>query len=123
MGSRFDSRLSAAQRGYDSKWKRARAQFLADHPLCIWCSAQGRVVPAVVVDHIKRHGLAAAKEAGDAVAIAAAQKLFWDKSNWQALCGHCHDSHKQRLEKGGGVVGCDARGVPIDANHHWHSPR
>lgn len=33
---------------------------------------------ATVVDHIIPHR-------GD-------QKLFWDRSNWQALCKSCHDS-------------------------------
>ncbi|WP_354066431.1 hypothetical protein [Devosia sp. 2618] len=25
--------------------------------------------------------------------------MFWDQHNWQALCSHCHNSTKQRLER------------------------
>lgn len=52
--------------------------YLARHPLCVRCLAEGHYVPATVVDHIVPHR-------GD-------QKLFWDESNWQALCKHCHDT-------------------------------
>ncbi|WP_330848890.1 HNH endonuclease [Mangrovicoccus ximenensis] len=41
--------------------------------------------PAQVVDHIQPHR-------GD-------QSLFWDVSNWQALCKCCHDREKQRQER------------------------
>lgn len=69
------------------------------------CAKQAMVTAATVVDHIEPHK-------GD-------QKKFWDKTNHQALCKPCHDSHKRRLEKSGKVVGCDIDGIPIDANHHW----
>lgn len=82
-----DSRRTAAQRGYGSRWQKARHTFLCEHPLCVMCEAQGRLEPATVVDHIQPHK-------GD-------QRLFWDSSNWQALCKQCHDSDKQRLEKSG----------------------
>jgi 5-methylcytosine-specific restriction endonuclease McrA len=26
-------------------------------------------------------------------------RLFWDRSNWQALCAHHHNSNKQRLDR------------------------
>ena len=48
-------RPSAARRGYGPRWRRARAAFLAQHPLCAACRAQGRVVPATVVDHVVPH--------------------------------------------------------------------
>jgi 5-methylcytosine-specific restriction protein A len=48
-------RPSAARRGYGPRWRRARAAFLARHPLCALCRAQGRVVPATVVDHVVPH--------------------------------------------------------------------
>ena len=41
------------------------------------CMEEGRYVKATVVDHIVPHR-------GD-------QKLFWDQSNWQALCKRHHD--------------------------------
>jgi 5-methylcytosine-specific restriction enzyme A len=70
-------RPSAARRGYGSRWRQARAAFLAQHPLCAACRAQGREVPATVVDHVVPHR-------GD-------QQLFWDASNWAPACKPCHD--------------------------------
>lgn len=102
-----DRRGSSAARGYGSRWQKARATFLQQHPLCRNHESRGLVVAATVVDHIVPHR-------GD-------QKLFWDTSNWQALCKQCHDSDKQRLEKSGTVAGCDLSGIPIDPNHHWLS--
>ena len=68
---------SAAARGYNSRWRRESKKFLQLHPLCEECLRHGIATPATVVDHIVPHR-------GD-------QKLFWDKSNWQALCKKCHD--------------------------------
>jgi 5-methylcytosine-specific restriction endonuclease McrA len=66
----------------------------------------GEIVPATVVDHIKPHR-------GD-------PELFWDASNHQALCKHCHDSHKQRFEKSGTILGSTPDGTPLNPKHHWH---
>lgn len=74
------NRPTAAQRGYNGEWRKARADYLAKHPTCAMCSA-----PATVVDHITPHR-------GDAA-------LFWAKTNWQALCTSCHNRHKQRQER------------------------
>ena len=68
---------SAASRGYGAAWRKASKQFLHAHPLCVACMRQGKYVKATVVDHIIPHR-------GDT-------KLFWDRSNWQALCKPCHD--------------------------------
>ena len=76
-------RASASVRGYDSRWEKARRRFLKAHPLCVRCMEQERLVKASVVDHIVPHR-------GDA-------ELFWDESNWQALCKSCHD-HKTMTE-------------------------
>ena len=103
--TRFDQRESAAKRGYGSRWQKARATYLLSHPLCLEHERRGFVVVATVVDHIEPHR-------GD-------QTLFWNTDNWQSLCKQCHDSHKQRLEKSGTVVGCDIDGMPIDKRHHW----
>ena len=78
------ARGSATQRGYGSRWRRARRTFLKKHPLCVYCLNAGRTQLATVVDHIVPHK-------GDKV-------LFWDKKNWQPLCQHCHDSVKRREE-------------------------
>ncbi len=78
---------TAAQKGYGYRWQKARASYLASHPLCVMCQRQGQVVIATVVDHKTPHR-------GDT-------KLFWDQDNWQPLCKRHHDSDKQRLEKSG----------------------
>ena len=91
---------TSSQRGYGSRWRKARDGFLKANPLCAYCQKQGRVEPATVVDHIKPHK-------GD-------QTLFWDKANWQPLCKQCHDSVKQREERGRPVVAYDLDGYPIE---------
>ena len=70
-------RGGAAVRGYDAKWREARALFLRQHPLCVECLKENKITPATVVDHIVPHR-------GD-------QKLFWDQDNWQPLCKDHHD--------------------------------
>jgi 5-methylcytosine-specific restriction protein A len=79
-------RGSAHQRGYTSRWQKARITFLQRHPLCKNHEQQGQIVEATIVDHIVPHK-------GD-------QKLFWDASNWQPLCKPCHDK-KTASEDGG----------------------
>ena len=75
-------RESAAARGYDSRWQKARARFLKRNPLCVACFRDKKLVPATVVDHILPHR-------GD-------KRLFWDESNWQPLCKACHDGKTGR---------------------------
>lgn len=74
----FDERRgSAASRGYDSRWRKARIGYLRRHPLCVHCEAEGVVCAASVVDHIVPHR-------GD-------RRLFWDRANWQSLCAEHHN--------------------------------
>jgi 5-methylcytosine-specific restriction endonuclease McrA len=70
------------------------------------CEQRGRATPATVVDHITPHD-------GDEV-------LFWDETNWQSLCKHCHDSVKQKQERSGVLIGSNIDGKPIDPDHHWN---
>lgn len=79
-------RGTSAQRGYTSKWRKARLLFLMDHPFCVECQKRGILKAATDVDHIIPHK-------GD-------QELFWDESNWQPLCHECH-SRKTASEDGG----------------------
>ncbi|MFE4525431.1 HNH endonuclease signature motif containing protein [Cytobacillus firmus] len=79
-------RGSAAQRGYDGKWRKARSTYLIKHPFCVECEKVGVIVPANEVDHIIPHK-------GD-------KKLFWDSTNWQPLC-KLHHSRKTAKENGG----------------------
>jgi len=116
---KYSERESSSQRGYGSKWQKARQQFLADNPFCSDHKGRGIDVIATVVDHKIAPRLLEAKQSCDQQTISKAQKLFWDRNNWQSLCKLCHDSHKQRLEKSGAVIGCDVDGIPIDTNHHW----
>lgn len=70
---------SARKAGYDKRWEKASKRYLQSHPLCVRCMAMDppRYTKATVTDHIVPHR-------GD-------QKLFWNESNWQALCKPCHD--------------------------------
>jgi len=70
-------RGNANDRGYGHKWRKERLDYLAVNPLCVTCKTNGNIVAAVVVDHIIPHK-------GD-------EKLFWRRSNWQALCIVCHN--------------------------------
>jgi 5-methylcytosine-specific restriction endonuclease McrA len=88
------------------RWKKLRRLFLSSHPWCEFHKAKGQLVPARIVDHKTPHK-------GNEV-------IFWDESEWQALCKPCHDSTKQRLEKSGVEVGCDVNGFPVDPNHPWN---
>jgi 5-methylcytosine-specific restriction protein A len=69
-------RGTSTERGYDARWQRARTSYLAEHPLCVLCLAEGKVVAATTVDHIVPHR-------GD-------YRLLWSDSNWQALCTRHH---------------------------------
>lgn len=70
----------------NARWRKARATYLSRHPLCVECERFGRVTEATVVDHIIPHK-------GD-------MSLFWDTSNWQALCAR-HHNRKTAREDGG----------------------
>lgn len=85
----YDSRRgSSSQRGYNSRWQKARETFLRRRPLCKMCEDEGRITAATIVDHIIPHR-------GD-------QDLFWDTdNNWQPLCKLHHDKVKQAEEKSG----------------------
>lgn len=72
------SRGSSTARGYDHRWRRARKRYLAKNPLCVHCEAEGIYTAANEVDHVIPHR-------GD-------QALFWDESNWQALCKPHHSA-------------------------------
>lgn len=90
QAKRYDQeRGTAAQRGYDARWRKARLRFLRQNPLCVECQRHGKLTPATVVDHIRPHK-------GDPV-------LFWDsENNWQALCATCHNRKTAREDGGFG---------------------
>jgi len=94
---------------YGRRWKKCRKIFLQANPLCSRCYKIGKLVEASIVDHIIPHK-------GD-------EQLFWDQSNWQALCKPCHDGHKKRFETSGRIAGCNQSGIPTDPRHHWNRPK
>lgn len=69
----------------------------------------GVIAAADVVDHIVPHR-------GD-------QSLFWDESNWQALCKRHHDIKTSTEERGRIDRAVDVDGWPIDRRHHWNAPK
>ena len=79
-------RGNAAERGYDARWQRYRKAYLAGHPLCVLCKAEGKVQVATVVDHIRPH------RGND--------RLMWDEANHQALCKRCHDRKTATHDRG-----------------------
>lgn len=79
--ARFDqSRPTARQRGYDSRWEKASKGFLAKHPRCTRCGQ-----PATIVHHSIPHR-------GD-------KAIFWDRSKWVPSCKPCHDGPLQSQER------------------------
>lgn len=101
-----DARPTAAQRGYGSMWQRARAAYLAAHPVCVdpYRAHGEREAAATVVDHIVPHR-------GD-------YELFWDSRNWQPLCRTCHGIKIVREDGGFGnpLGGSVAKQVTINGN-------
>lgn len=79
-----ERRGSARERGYTTAWDKAAKTFLSSHPLCLGCSAIGRVVPSALVDHVEPHRGDMAK--------------FWDAEMWQPSCRWHHDVVKKHLE-------------------------
>lgn len=77
------NRPDATQRGYDRRWKKKRAAWLAAHPLCVACESKGRIVGATDVDHVIPHR-------GD-------MRLFWS-GELQSLCSTCHSRKTRRGE-------------------------
>lgn len=86
-------RGTSHERGYGSRWRKARASYLASHPLCVYAQRHGKVEAGVVVDHVRSHG-------GD-------QKLFWSHDNWQTLSTAAHNTKGMR-EKG--MLPCSEHG-------------
>ena len=79
-----ETREHASGRGYNHRWARFRLSFLSRNPLCEYCAAKDRIVPAAICDHDLPHDHDPA--------------LFWDNT-FTALCKRCHDSTKQRMER------------------------
>ncbi|OWU83816.1 HNH endonuclease [Oceanicola sp. 22II-s10i] len=71
-----------------ARWQRLRwAVLVRDLFTCAKCGRVEGQTSQLVADHIEPHR-------GDPA-------LFWDEGNLQCLCKPCHDSEKQREERGG----------------------
>jgi 5-methylcytosine-specific restriction enzyme A len=81
-------RLTAAQRGYGSRWQKVAKAYLLQNPFAvdIYNHFGGRIVLAECVDHIIPHR-------GD-------MELFWNPSNFQGLTLADH-ARKTNSEDGG----------------------
>lgn len=99
------------------RWKKARAAFLLQYPLCSPCETAGRATLATLVHHTVPH-------LND-------PSVFWRKEWWEGRCVTCH-ADAQRVEQSRGRTtetyrGCDEQGLPLDPSHHWqggeHVPR
>lgn len=71
-------RDKASRRLYNNRLQKAGRIFLNANPYCEECKRIGKIIPVTVVDHIIPHK-------GN-------RDLFWDDSNWQAMCKRCHDT-------------------------------
>jgi 5-methylcytosine-specific restriction protein A len=83
-----------------ARWQALRLSQLNQEPLCRFCIIRGEVRVATVCDHIEPHR-------GDEI-------KFWS-GPFQSLCKLCHDSDKQRIERGGQArqrIGLD--GWPVE---------
>jgi 5-methylcytosine-specific restriction endonuclease McrA len=80
-------RRGSRARGYDHRWDEARAAHLREHPLCRYCELEGRVTPAMLVDHFYPHR-------GD-------RAVFWERRWWVSSCAPCHSGPKQAAERAG----------------------
>lgn len=92
------ARPSAAERGYDARWRRFRAAFLRRYPLCGMrpvgtvrtdhsaCQASGLVRAATVVDHITP-------------VTGPDDPTFYQEGAHQALCETCHNRKRQQEKR------------------------
>ena len=80
-------RVGSNKQGYNNHWRRERKAFLLRNTLCENCLNKHDVIRAATqVDHVIPHK-------GN-------MKLFWDVSNWEALCHSCHSKKTARENAG-----------------------
>lgn len=111
MAKRPDQRSPQAERYrrlYNTaRWKRTRAAQLASYPLCAMCLEAGREQPAFACDHVDP----------------ASKETDFFGGPFQSLCEQHHNITKQRSERAGYPIGCDAAGRPRDPAHPWNRAR
>lgn len=74
LSSWTTTRMSRQARGYGRQHELMRAQVLREEPLCRICSAEHRISPTEVADHIKPKAEGGTDE----------------RDNYQGLCKPCH---------------------------------
>ena len=79
---------TAADRGYDARWRKARRFFLRRNPLCLYCKRQGKDVLSTLIDHNPPHFGDMAK--------------FWNVKTWTPCCTACHGFVTPFYDGGGG---------------------
>lgn len=80
-------RGSARDRGYDTRWEKARLAHLARHATCEYCALEGKLTAANTVDHLYPKKLY--------------PEIAWHSEWWVSTCGECHNGMKQALEHRG----------------------
>lgn len=80
-----DNRPSAAERGYDWKWRKYAKDYLREHSICAICGA-----PATCVDH---------KDMTADMMMDAYGSFDYDPSHYQALCSSCNARKGVREDK------------------------
>jgi len=71
-------------------WRKCRAAYVADHPLCAVCYHEGKITAVEVVDHL---------------VPVTAQGAKYDSRNHMAMC-HRHHNRKRGYESKGWVPDC-----------------
>ncbi|WP_454765575.1 HNH endonuclease signature motif containing protein [Cupriavidus campinensis] len=105
-GSWRTSALTSAQRGYGYRWQKERAEYLRQHPYCVYCMREARIEAAGLAEVILEcagRGLPVpyGNVVDHRIPHRGDQALFWDRSNWQTLCARHHSRDKQNEEATG----------------------
>ena len=80
------------------------------NPLCETCLKEGRIEPAIAIDHI----VAVRAPGGEA---------YPSLDRLRSQCASCHNRKTRVVEQLGeqlSVKGCDINGYPLDPNHPWN---
>lgn len=86
----FQQPVSISQKIYNSTlWKKLRNSYIAEHPLCERCLAEGRVTPAVACHHVQPFLSGSTYQEQI--------NLAYDVSNLMAVCSQCHKDLHQEL--------------------------
>src|SRR5262245_42191532 len=94
-----DHRPSSTARAYDWTWRKFSRAYLRAHPLCVYCKATGRLIPARHTDHIR-------------ALTGPYDPEKYNPDNLAALCHSCHS--RKTVREDGALPGRKAREAPKD---------